>query len=82
MFVTNVFACVCGSWLVCHKDYTKTIGQIYTQTRLRMGFSLKQTPSTFGANPDKGTNPGYYGHDRALLDILNVYDLQGNNGSQ
>ena len=82
MFVTNVFACVCGSWLVCHKDYTKTIWQIYMQPSLRMGFSLKQTPSTFGADPDEGTNPGYQEQDGALLDILNVFNLQGKNGSQ
>lgn len=53
-----MFPLVSVGWLVNQQDYNKTVELIYTKPGRRMNLSSIEIPLTFGADPDKGTNPG------------------------
>ena len=53
--VSNVSVC----WLDCRQDYTKTMRQISTRLVWRMALGPVSTPSSFGADLDRGTDTGH-----------------------
>ena len=63
--------CLFVCWLVCHQDYTKTPGRTTTTLELKMDQRQEQTQLTFGADTDKGSDPGIF-----LSLSLTLRDLQ------
>lgn len=45
---------------VCQKDYAKTTSQIFMKIGGRMEHGPEQNPLHFGADQDKGVDPGFF----------------------
>ena len=66
IITTNNYLLAVFGWLVhlsvCQQNNTKTIEQISMKLGWRMGLGPELTPSTFGADRDKGMHLGIYFH--------------------
>lgn len=51
---------LCWSVGFCRQDYTKSVELISMKLGQRMGLGPERTLLTFGADLDKGMNPGFF----------------------
>ena len=68
MFSTVSISLLVG-WLVCQQEYIKNTEWISVKLYWGMVLSRKQTPSTFGEDPNKGMDPEIF-----FLPFFNVQD--------